>query len=146
MKKVIVLLAFLTIPFNVGAMTQVEKTERKCLTHNIYFESRGQSNECQKLVGFVTLNRVLSNRYPNTICEVVYQNRQFSWTQDGKPDTPNNTKSLKRAGMNADYVLSNYFKDKSNGALFYHADYVAPRWAKRMKITKKCGEHIFYKD
>jgi len=35
--------------------------------------------------------------------------------------------------------------DITDGALYYHADYVRPRWAKHMERTSKIGEHIFYR-
>ena len=35
--------------------------------------------------------------------------------------------------------------DITDGALFYHADYVKPRWAETMNITARIDNHIFYK-
>ena len=34
--------------------------------------------------------------------------------------------------------------DITDGALWYHADYVKPSWAKHKKITTEIGDHIFY--
>jgi len=36
-------------------------------------------------------------------------------------------------------------KDLVGGALWYHAEYVEPKWAKKMKQTTVIGKHIFYK-
>lgn len=44
----------------------------------IYHEARGESYECQKAVFEVILNRVLDDRFPNTISEVIYQPGQFT--------------------------------------------------------------------
>lgn len=54
----------------------------ECLAKNIYFEARGESLDGQLAVGHVTLNRVEDSRWPNTICGVVYQPSQFSWTRN----------------------------------------------------------------
>ena len=43
-----------------------------CLSKNIYYEARDQSREGQYAVAMVTLNRVYSDLFPNTVCEVVY--------------------------------------------------------------------------
>ena len=62
--------------------------ELYCLANNIYFESRNQPKLGQIAVGQVTMNRVNSPKFPNTVCGVVKQggekrNRcQFSWYCD----------------------------------------------------------------
>ena len=35
--------------------------------------------------------------------------------------------------------------DITDGAMWYHADYVHPRWADYKEVTTKVGRHIFYK-
>jgi spore germination cell wall hydrolase CwlJ-like protein len=44
------------------------------------------------------------------------------------------------------HVYANYemIDDITNGALYYHADYVNPGW--KLKKTKVIGRHIFYKE
>ena len=80
----------------------IDINEMHCLATNIYHEARGESNEGKFAVGNVTMNRVDSNRFPDSICEVVYQAEyrvnwkgdqvprrhrcQFSWYCDGKSD------------------------------------------------------------
>ena len=54
--------------------------ETQCLIDNVFHEARGESLKGQIMVASVTLSRVDDPRWPNTICEVVYQHRQFSWT------------------------------------------------------------------
>lgn len=144
MKKLLLILLLATFCVNAVPVSQAEKDEMKCLTMNIYFEARNQSNEGQRAVGHVTLNRVLSPRFPSSICKVVYQKHQFSWYSDGKPDVVNNTKSWKQAMMNASHVIKNHHRDNTGGALFYHAHYVSPKWAKSFKILAVIEQHIFY--
>ena len=40
---------------------------------------------------------------------------------------------------------SNNFVDITDGALFYHADYVTPAWAKTKIKTVEIQDHIFYR-
>lgn len=71
--------------------------DRIALACNIYFEARDESPEGMMAVVAVTMNRVDSARYPDTVAEVVWQNRQFSWTKDGKVDRPRNRPSWLQA-------------------------------------------------
>jgi spore germination cell wall hydrolase CwlJ-like protein len=64
-------------------------TAAMCLALNMFFEARNESLIGQVMVAEVTLNRVANARFPDTVCEVVWQDRQFSWTHDGKTDNPN---------------------------------------------------------
>ena len=47
--------------------------EIECLALNSYYESRGESRAGQVAVAQVVLNRLESERFPNTICGVVQQ-------------------------------------------------------------------------
>jgi len=129
-----------------------------CLALNIYHESRGESIMGQIAVGFVTLNRVASKLYPDTICNVVKQaitrngspvlNRcQFSWWCDGRSDKPRNKEAWTVAKSIANGVLDAYNraeKDITYGSLWYHADYVTPKWTKKLVQTVRFDDHIFY--
>lgn len=129
-----------------------------CLALNIYHEARGESIKGQIAVGLVTLNRVASKLYPNTICKVVKQAKrwngnlvrgkcQFSWWCDGRSDTPRNREAWVKAKSIAKVVLGSYNRpgrDITNGSMWYHADYVNPKWAKNLVRTVRFDEHIFY--
>ena len=124
--------------------------EFECLARTIYFEAGNQSYNGKVAVGSVVMNRVNDVRYPNTICEVVKQYKQFSWYSDGKPDKPwKNSPAWKDSNLAAKEVLCGcgnkavVFDDSS--VQYYHADYVNPRWAKQLKRVAKIDEHIFYK-
>ncbi len=122
--------------------------EIHCLQQNVYFEARNQSVLGQASVVWVTLNRVNSKKFPNTICGVVWQNKQFSWTHDGKSDNPKNSQAWEKAKQVSHAVLYDYAFNKNDptaGALFYHADYVNPYWSASFKVTKQIDSHIFYK-
>ena len=135
--------------------------EINCMAMNIYFEARNESTQGQIAVALVTINRVLSEAYPGTVCEVVWEQRrspkykkmvaQFSWTLDGKPDRIENKRKwnneilpLARA-MLAEGSLLN-FSDFTQGATHYHADYVDPWWNKKFTPIMKVDTHLFYRD
>lgn len=124
--------------------------ELECLAKNIYFESRDQPLIGKVAVGQVTLNRVKSDKFPNTICKVVEQKRtsrscQFSWFCDGKSDKPTDEVQWKLARETAMLVHSNFMFDVTEGSLWYHADYILrPRWTRKLREKVKINEHIFY--
>ena len=122
-------------------------TEEECLAKNIYFEAGNQSIAGKEAVGAVVLNRVKDERYPDSICDVVFERYQFSWFWDGKPDTPNYTDEQWEISQNIakQLILRNSLDLLTTfGATHYHADYVSPRWSKTMKRVAKIDQHVFY--
>ena len=121
--------------------------DMRCLALNIYYEARSESEEGQIAVAHTTLNRVASNKFPDSVCEVIWQPKQFSWTHDGKSDTPKNKRAWDKAKDIAKIAMDwyNAGEDFSAGALYYHADYVKPYWASYFKRTVTVDKHIFYK-
>ena len=120
------------------------KKEEYCLAQNIYFESRGEETEGQIAVAHVTMNRVVHKKFPNTICKVVWQNKQFSWTHDGKSDKPRHKVAWAKAQQIARDVLNGELKDNTNGSLFFHTAGVSPYWKKKVTFEKRIGYHLFY--
>ena len=131
----------------------------KCLAMNIYHEARSDSKLGQEAVGFVTMNRVYDDRYPDTVCDVVYQAHldsrgfpirnkcQFSWYCDGKRDEYNDVKTFKAVFELSEDIVNRYGteKDITDGAVMYHASYVNPYWASSYERTSRIESHIFYK-
>ena len=115
-----------------------------CLAQNIYFEARSQPLIEQVAVAQVVLNRVYSPHYPNSVCDVVWERHQFSWTHDGKSDKPRNPNAWLEANQIASLVLSPNFPDLVDGATHYHAHYVSPNWANSLESVATIGSHIFY--
>ena len=120
----------------------IEKREQLyCGVQNIYHESRGESNLGQRAVANVVRNRVASEHYPNTICEVVWQPKQFSWTADEISDEPTNRKALVKAVWL--HIISG-MRDNTKGATHYYVhNIVDPFWAKEMVVTTVIGNHTF---
>lgn len=129
-----------------------------CMALNIYYEARGSNLADRAAVANVVLNRVRDDRYPNTVCDVVYQGRtddagnmirnqcQFSWYCDGKSDNPQNVDLWIDAQMLAYQIIhENKFRGLAEGATHYHATYVNPRWASTLQLVGRIGAHIFYR-
>lgn len=126
--------------------------EFRCLALNVYWEARSESSLGQFAVAAVTLNRVAHKRFPDTVCGVVQQGGaerrhrcQFSWWCDGKSDVPTNSAAWHAAKSIAYTALFFDPPDPTDGALWYHADYVNPSWNKAMSHTATIGRHIYYR-
>ena len=146
--------------------------DAQCLALNMYHEARNQGSAGLLGVSSVVLNRVRDKRFPNNICEVIEQgptreswktrqtpdptdavfypikNRcQFSWFCDGKSDVPRDVKTYERLLTIATSIVYNKFDfvDITDGATFYHADYVTPSWSKTKIKTVEIQDHIFYR-
>lgn len=131
--------------------TQIQ--ELTCLAMNVYHEARGEPLVGQFAVAEVTMNRVASRRYPDTVCDVVYEQRwdrirgryvgAFSWTElDSTAELK--TKEWKRAWKVAEAVHGEREAPMLNGALFYHAKSIRPSWARKKEPVARIGMHIFY--
>ena len=125
--------------------------DNKNKTQAIYFESRGESYRGQVAVGQVVMNRLAHPIYPKDICQVVFQNQQmhnacqFSFACDGRPETVTDEKSWKQADEIAKGVINgSLYLPEVGKATHYHANYVYPDWAPRLKRVAKIGHHIFY--
>jgi spore germination cell wall hydrolase CwlJ-like protein len=134
---------------------------RYCMAQNIYFESANQSFAGKLAVAHVVTNRVEDLQFPNSVCGVIYQSKtrinwkgnevpirnqcQFSWYCDGKSDEPVDSVTWIKSLYIADLVLTGKYKDITEGALWYHADYIYPYWADELEIVTQIDNHIFYK-
>jgi spore germination cell wall hydrolase CwlJ-like protein len=123
--------------------------EIDCLALNIYREAGIEKTEGKIAVALVTMNRLKSSAFPSTICRVVNQRTakvcQFSWVCMSKlPRIDKNIYNYSKAIAIKVFLNHNLIEDFTGGALFYHADYVNPKW-KRLQVTTKIGRHIFYK-
>lgn len=131
--------------YNINASAfEIDREDVHCLVQNLYFEARDQGITGMIAVGEVTLNRVESDKFPNTICEVVWQPKQFSWTHDGKSDKMKNKKAREHAYLAA-YAVLHHVYSLTEGSTHYHSVKVSPFWADSKRKVKKIGDHIFYR-
>jgi len=139
------------------------KQSIECMALNIYHEARSLSTAGRLAVAQVTLNRVNSQKYPNTICEVVYQGKhwvakdgskyprknlcQFSWYCDGRNDLPTNKKMYNESIELATQVVDGKWPDDiTDGAMYYYANYIdPPKWTKGKIRAATIDVHRFYR-
>jgi spore germination cell wall hydrolase CwlJ-like protein len=131
---------------------QAMSREERCLAEAVYFEARSEPEAGQAAVAQVVLNRVKSGLYPTSVCGVVYQNRnrkfacQFSFACEGKAlriSEPDSWETAVRIAR--EVTFGETYNSEVGGATHYHANYVRPFWAKRLKKMDVIGRHIFYK-
>lgn len=134
-----------------GKVTTNPNNELLCLAQAIYFESRGEPADGQLAVAEVIVNRVQNKRFPNTVCEVVYQGSkrktgcQFSFTCDGSKDVATDQKSWKFAKDLALTIMQGQLNPVTRKATHYHNRTVKPGWSKKLDKTVEIGNHIFYR-
>jgi N-acetylmuramoyl-L-alanine amidase len=127
-----------------AAARELERRNIECLARNVYFEARGEPVAGQYAVAEVTMNRKAARFFPRSVCAVVYEKRAFSWTDSATLPEPSGEEWL-RARQVAEAVYFQRFTPVLNGALYYHADYVTPDWAKEKRRVTRIGGHIFYR-
>jgi spore germination cell wall hydrolase CwlJ-like protein len=130
------------------------RADLNCLAENVYYEGRGESLAGQHAIAEVTLNRVASAQFPDTVCDVVHEQRWdvarkryvggFSWTELEELRRPQG-QAWQRALAAATAVYDNEAAQRVEGALFYHATSIEPAWAKTKERVARIGNHVFYK-
>jgi N-acetylmuramoyl-L-alanine amidase len=128
--------------------------ELRCLAENIYYEARGEPLAGQYAVAEVTMNRVASPHYPDTVCEVVFDTRwdplrrrhvaHFSWTELPRRGEPRG-RAWEQATAVAKAVYDELHRPLVPNALLYHADTIRPYWANRRRTVATIGNHVFYR-
>lgn len=125
----------------------VDYTERDlmCLAKNIYHEAGAEPTKGKLAVAQVTINRTRNPYFEGTICQVVMAHKQFSWTLNQRlrnmhPSGETWDESVRVATA----ALKDGFRVKGmENALYYHANYVHPRWNNVVRLAQ-IGAHIFY--
>lgn len=120
------------------------KTDLDCLTKNIYYEAGVESNVGKFAVGHVTVNRLKTGYWGNSICKVVYAKKQFSWTMVKKLPRPNGELWAESEEV-ARKVLDGHRVRGLAKSLFYHATYIKdPHWVDLTHEAGQIGSHVFY--
>ncbi len=135
-----------------GLIGTARAKNEKCLADAVYFEARGEPVRGQMAVAQVVINRVFSGYYPNNICGVVYQNAhrhmrcQFTFVCDGRPERVDEPAAWERAKHIArDALDGNFWLNDVGEATHYHARWVHPWWARKMRKLDRIGVHTFYR-
>lgn len=131
--------------FSVGAPLT---DEANCIAVAVYHEARGESLEGQLAVAKVIMNRAASGQYPTSWCGVVKQPWQFSFVNPRSgymPSVDQSSAAWRKALGVTRLAVANAVQSVPAECLWYHADYVAPSWGRRLTRVDKIGAHIFYR-
>ncbi|NDF75227.1 MAG: cell wall hydrolase [Betaproteobacteria bacterium] len=133
-----------TKPINNNYKIKHDITQLNCLAKNIYYEALGEGLLGKIAVAQVTLNRVIHQQeFNKTICGVVYQKDQFSWTSS-KHRIIKDYKQWEEAKYIAIGVLQGKLFLENFEALYFHANYIKPPWRNSKQYITTIGKHIFY--
>lgn len=118
----------------------------ECLAGAVYFESRGEPIEGQLAVAQVVINRADSSVFPSDYCGVVTQRAQFSFVKNGRiPSRRTNAGAWERARKIARIAHEGLWDSEAGDSLYFHANYVSPRWARSKQARATIKTHIFYR-
>ncbi len=122
-----------------------------CLTAAVYYEARSESDDGQRAVAQVVLNRVRNPAFPGSVCGVVYQGSyrttgcQFSFTCDGSLAHRREPGAWEHARKVATAALAGEVYSPVGSAMYYHTTEVHPFWENSLTPVTTIGAHIFYR-
>ena len=123
---------------NSSSSSSLSSSDLNLLSRLIYAEARGESYVGQVAVAAVILNRVESEKFPNTIAGVIYQPYAFTAVSDGQ------------INLEPDQTAYNAARDALNGwdptygSLYYYNPATATSswiWSRKTVVT--IGKHVF---
>jgi spore germination cell wall hydrolase CwlJ-like protein len=135
---------------------EIDVVDAHWMALTMWGEARSSGEEGMRAVGHVIANRRLSGRHGAFATDTVSEAWQFSCWNAGDPNlrAMQNVETLPHDGREyrmwqaakrvAGEILAGQSEDPTGGALFYHADYVAPRWAEGVPAVTRIGRHLFY--
>ena len=120
-----------------------------CMAVAIFFEARAEPVAGMEAVANVIINRVGDSRYPNTVCDVVWERKQYSFTHDGLTDDPeaHTGHQDKLAWVTSQEVAKEALQGNLLGitSTHYHATNVLPPfWTKHYSKDGRIGNHVFF--
>ena len=152
----LILLPMMILPMMISSLEATPRPQGavQCLALTLYWEARSEGRQGMIAVGWVVLNRVQHDKFPDTVCAVVKQGGEtppcaWSWWCDGRSDRPRNPKAWELAQTLARRLLHHPPRDPdpTQGALwFHHVSIKKPQWAQVSQRTVRIGKHIFYRE
>ena len=115
-----------------------------CLALALYHEARGESLQAQLMVAKVIVNRVESKRWPSTLCDVVMEDRQFSFVKKGKVPPTKDQESWDKSKNLAEEILKYPSILPYSDADHYHTVNVRPIWRRKLYRIVRIDQHVFY--
>ena len=138
-------------PFSMAAATGLDRARAmQCLTDAIYYEAASESDDGQRGVAQVILNRARHPAFPATVCGVIYQGSggrvcQFSYACDGSMARTPSRSGWARAARHAAAALGGYVHAPVGLATHYHTYAVTPSWNRTLVMTDVIGAHFFHR-
>ena len=137
-------------PYAAPRDPEVRERALECLTQAVYYEARSESDNGQRAVAQVVLNRVRHPAFPKTVCGVVYQGAQgrgcqFSFACNGAMHANRESAAWKRARRVAVRALAGAGMAQVGAATHFHTTGVAPNWGPQLLRVSQVGLHIFYR-
>lgn len=138
-------------PFYLKAAGETAERSLECLTSAVYYEAATESEDGQRAVAQVVLNRLRHPAFPNSVCGVVFQGSerstgcQFTFTCDGAIMRAPNRAYWERARRIAREALAGKVYKPVGWATHYHTNWVVPYWSASLTKLANVGSHIFYR-
>lgn len=149
-KLILAVLMTLTFVLPISATTKDDLarwdaySERLCLARTILYEAGGEPLRGKEAVAATVFERMAQVKYPSTVCSVVYQYKQYSWTSD----------RVKAYSMPSSHYLdmaARFLRQRSilrvryKRVTHFHNDTVSPAWSNTFKFVMEVGNHKFYR-
>lgn len=116
-----------------------------CLALVIYVEARGEPVDGQYMIADVVINRAIAERWPDDVCGVVFDHKQFSGI--------NNKLDLKDVFSDPDWKQSVVVASEAlegntlrSSATHFHTTNSSPYWSNHLTLLGQYGNHIFYRE
>ncbi|WP_280772311.1 cell wall hydrolase [Salipaludibacillus daqingensis] len=117
---------------------ELSASDRDLMERLVHAETRGQEYDGKVAVAEVVFNRVDSNEFPETVREVILQERQFSPVASG---AINNTPSDKTIDAVQDAVEGTNLVD--DALFFWNPDIATSRWLENKLVIRTIDDHEF---
>jgi len=147
--RLVILLALFLASMSRGGAGAAEDPAH-CLALSLYFEAKAEGREGMEAVGWVVLNRMLHEEFPDRVCAVIKDGGetppcQFSWWCDGRSDVPQEAEPWQLAQEVARDLLADPPPDPTDGALFFHAGGHPSGFHAARGQTARVNNHLFYR-
>ncbi|MBN6889275.1 cell wall hydrolase [Cytobacillus horneckiae] len=120
---------------------KLSENEQDLLARLVHAEAKGEPYEGKIAVAEVVLNRVSDDRFPDSVKEVIYQDKQFQPVDNGSINKPADNESKKAVTE----AVKQSGKEDDDSVFFYNPDIVSKTWLQTRTVTKEIGNHRFAK-
>ncbi|UOR10504.1 cell wall hydrolase [Halobacillus amylolyticus] len=114
------------------------ESEEDLLARLVEAEAKGESYAGKVAVATVVLNRVSSDKYPDSIYGVIYDGYQFSPVMNGTINQPASEESKRAVEEALDY--QGYDRES---LFFYNPDKATSEFLSDQEVTTVIGDHVF---